>query len=150
MTYRNLSKPSQACGRFSWPADGMSVFGSVHEPIKTPAYLLYVHLATALAPAPPSPLYALLFDRLDVPAAGARGFATLGPFLVPGSTAVWAEPVTEWHGMTPDAATNNERGRPPSAGWPLDNGLVIVASSTPVIYTPGPQDVLSVIVRGQL
>lgn len=135
----------------------MSPFGETFEVMMQPGWIFMVHVAGSLqglvpgAPLP-TPFYLLGFDRTSlaspVPlAAGERALFTFGPFLVAGATGMFSEPVTEWHELEGSDCT----GRPAGAGMTIDSGLVLAASTTPVVYTPvAPGSApISVIVRGQ-
>jgi hypothetical protein len=135
----------------------MTDFGAIFEPANQPSWIFYVHVAASLqglAPgaALPVPFYVLGFDRTSVAAptplaAGERSLFCLGPFLFAGSTGVFSEPVTEWHELEGSDCT----GRPAGAGMAVDSGLVLAASTAPVIYAPVAPNLpwFSVIVRGQ-
>ena len=146
-----LGKPSQLCQRFGFPADGQaSDFGFAFDVDTTPFFLLFIGgSASPLAPA--AGIYALLMDANDQAIAlapGRRAKFSIGP-IPPGGTFVFSEPVTEWWGLTGTDGGMLE-GRPAFAGMPFDNGLIVVASTTPLIVTaPLLANPLSIYARGQ-
>jgi len=141
-----LGKPSQLCGRFAFPSDaGATPFGSLFEVDTAPHFLLGI--CGCVDVASPTAIYALLFDALDPNILPPRAFFSIGP-IPAGGTFLFSEFVTEWWGLAGTDGGQLE-GRQPMAGWPIDHGLIVAASTTPLVLTAPLGDFLSIKMRGQ-